>query len=74
MTKYIVATLIILIGIAHIFLWRSDMDTTLKLTFTAINVTGWTIILAPIFFVNRWIKTIEARNARSKTRDKDVVT
>lgn len=74
MSKYIVAAMIVLIVIAHVFLWRSGMDPTLKLTFTVINATAWTIILAPIFFVDRWMKATKDRNAQSKKPGKDVVT
>jgi len=74
MTRYIVTAMIALIVLAHVFLWRSGMDTTLKLTFTVINATAWTIILAPIFLVDRWMKATRARNAKNKETGKDVVT
>jgi hypothetical protein len=66
MTRYIVAAMITLIVVAHVFLWRSGMETSLKLTFTIINATAWTIILGPIFFIDKWIKAIKTRNAADK--------
>ncbi|WP_299620584.1 phenylalanyl-tRNA synthetase subunit beta [uncultured Tateyamaria sp.] len=74
MTKYIVVAMIVLIVIAHIFLWRSSMDPALKLTFTVINATAWTIILGPVFFVDRWMKATRAKNAENNEAGKDVVT
>lgn len=62
MRKWLVLTLVTLIVIAHIFLWRSDMPTHLKLTFTIINATGWTIVLAPILLIDRWLEAIQRRN------------
>ena len=35
----------------------------MKLMFTVLNAAGWTIVLAPIFLVNKWIKAVEAKNA-----------
>ena len=64
MTKWIVTAMITLIVIAHIFLWRSDMPTGLKTTFTMLNAIGWTIVFAPIFLVNRWLET-----KRNQTRE-----
>jgi hypothetical protein len=48
--------------IAHIFLWRSDMPGHLKLTFTILNAMGWTIVLAPIMLINRWLDATKSRN------------
>ena len=67
----LVLTLVTLIVIAHIFLWRSEMETGAKLTFTLINAAGWTIILAPILLVDRWLDAIKARN-RDAPPDEDV--
>lgn len=65
-TKLILAGLVCLIFVAHVFMWRSDMDPTMKVVFTIINFTGWTIVLAPIILVNKWMKTVEDQNAKSK--------
>ncbi|MBY5934662.1 phenylalanyl-tRNA synthetase subunit beta [Tateyamaria omphalii] len=62
MRKWLVLTLVTLIVIAHVFLWRSDMPTHLKVTFTIINATGWTIVLAPILLIDRWLEAIQRRN------------
>ncbi|MEL7166045.1 MAG: phenylalanyl-tRNA synthetase subunit beta [Pseudomonadota bacterium] len=67
----LVLTLVTLIVIAHIFLWRSEMEAGAKLTFTLINAAGWTIILAPILLVDRWLDAIKARN-RDAPPDEDV--
>ncbi|MEO0357808.1 MAG: hypothetical protein AAF386_05855 [Pseudomonadota bacterium] len=58
----LVAVMVVLIIVAHVFLWRSDMPTGEKLAWTAVNTLSWTIILAPVFLVGRWLKTIEAKN------------
>ena len=58
----IVGVLVTFIVIAHVFLWRSNMATGLKLTFTLINAAGWTIVLAPILLVDRWLDAIKSRN------------
>ncbi|MEM6758542.1 MAG: phenylalanyl-tRNA synthetase subunit beta [Pseudomonadota bacterium] len=67
----VVLILVTLIVIAHIFLWRSEMETGAKLTFTLINTAGWTIILAPILLVDRWLAAIKSRNSETVS-DKDV--
>lgn len=64
--------LVTLIVIAHVFLWRSDMDTGAKLTFTAINALAWTIILAPMFLIDRWLAAVKARNADDKDGSDDL--
>ncbi|MEO0390808.1 MAG: phenylalanyl-tRNA synthetase subunit beta [Pseudomonadota bacterium] len=51
-----------LIVVAHIFLWRSEMETGLKLAFTVLNAIGWTIVLAPILLIDRWLEAIKKRN------------
>ncbi|AHM03816.1 hypothetical protein roselon_01433 [Roseibacterium elongatum DSM 19469] len=51
-----------MIVIAHVFLWRSDMPTGQKLTWTLLNTLTWTIILAPVFLVDRWLTSIRVRN------------
>jgi predicted MFS family arabinose efflux permease len=60
----LVAVLVLLIIVAHVFLWRSDMPTGLKLTFTILNALGWTIVLAPILLVDKWIDAIRDRNRK----------
>ena len=65
--KYaLVAAMVIAIVIAHIFLWRSDMDPGLKLTFTILNAIGWAIVFAPILFIDRWLEAIKSRNSERK--------
>lgn len=63
MSRYLVGCIIALIVIAHVFLWRSGMPTGLKLTFTVLNAIGWTIVIAPVFLVDRWLDTIRSRNS-----------
>lgn len=58
----LVSVLVAFIIIAHIFLWRSGMDTGLKLVFTVLNAIGWTIVLAPILLIDRWLDAIKQRN------------
>ncbi|MEL6464725.1 MAG: phenylalanyl-tRNA synthetase subunit beta [Pseudomonadota bacterium] len=62
MRVYLVIALVTLIVIAHIFLWRSDMPVHLKLTFTILNAAGWTIVLAPILLIDRWLDAIQRKN------------
>ena len=62
--KYaLVAVMVTLIVIAHIFLWRSEMEPGLKLTFTVLNAIGWTIVFVPILFIDRWLDAIKKRNS-----------
>ncbi|WP_299147077.1 phenylalanyl-tRNA synthetase subunit beta [uncultured Tateyamaria sp.] len=63
MKIYLVAAMVVLILIAHVFLWRSDMARGLKITFTVINVAGWMIILAPIFLIDRWLDAVKRHNS-----------
>ncbi|MEO0937734.1 MAG: phenylalanyl-tRNA synthetase subunit beta [Pseudomonadota bacterium] len=58
----LVGVLVTFIVIAHVFLWRSDMETGLKLVFTVINALGWTIVLAPMLLIDRWLDAIKSRN------------
>jgi len=62
MRVWLVVTMVALIGIAHIFLWRSEMPAHLKLTFTILNIAGWTIVLAPILLIDRWLEAVQRRN------------
>lgn len=55
--------MVILIVVAHVFLWRSDMEPGLKLTFTILNAIGWTIVFAPILFIDRWLEAVKRRNS-----------
>ncbi|MEL6452973.1 MAG: phenylalanyl-tRNA synthetase subunit beta [Pseudomonadota bacterium] len=66
MRIYLVSALVLLIVIAHVFLWRSDMPSGAKLTFTLINAAGWTIILGPILLIDRWLAAVKARNAEDR--------
>ncbi len=68
MGKVLIGCIIGLIVVSHVFLWRSSMDTGLKLTFTILNAIGWTIVFAPVFLIDRWLDTIKSRNA--ETSDK----
>lgn len=63
-TKVILTAMIAAIVVAHVFLWRSGMETNMKLLFTAINGAGWAIVLGPIFLVNRWLAAVEQENAK----------
>ncbi|MEL7099792.1 MAG: hypothetical protein AAGM84_13255 [Pseudomonadota bacterium] len=58
----LVGVLVTFIVIAHVFLWRSDMAPHFKLTFTILNAIGWTIVLAPILLIDRWLDAIKSRN------------
>jgi hypothetical protein len=62
-STYIVLSLVTLIVIAHVFLWLSDMPTGQKLMWTALNTVAWTIILAPVFLVDRWLDALRQRNS-----------
>lgn len=62
MRKLLVLAMVTLIVIAHIFLWRSDMDAGLKLTFTVANAIAWAIVFVPILFIDRWLEAIRHRN------------
>ena len=68
MKTALVAVMVILIVVAHVFLWRSDMDPGLKLTFTILNAIGWSIVLAPILLIDRWLDAVKRRN-RSDDHD-----
>ena len=58
----LVAVMVCLIAVAHIFMWFSDMPRDLKIAFTILNVTGWTIVLTPILLVDRWRNGIKDQN------------
>ena len=66
MRTYILLALISLVAVAHVFLWLSDMPTDLKWRLTALNALGWTVVLAPIFLVGRWLAAVETRNRRER--------
>lgn len=59
----LVALMVCFIIVAHIFMWLSDMPRDMKITFTVLNAAGWTIVLAPILLVDRWLDAIRARNS-----------
>lgn len=65
----IVLTMVALIVVAHVFLWRSDMPTGEKAMWTAFNTVAWTIILAPVFLVDRWLDSIRTRDRQSPPED-----
>lgn len=69
MRHLLVFGLVILIVIAHVFLWRSAMDPALKLTFTILNAIGWSIVLVPILFIDKWLDSIKKRNAETDNHD-----
>ena len=69
MHKWIAACLIILILIAHMFMWRSGMETQWKVIFTAINFTAWGIILGPVFLIDKWLDAVKTRNKSNADRD-----
>ena len=56
MRGWLVAILLFFIVLAHIALWRSGMETSTKLAFTVLNAIGWTIVLAPILLVDKWLE------------------
>ena len=66
----LVLFLVTLIVIAHIFLWRSSMAFELKLTFTLLNTIGWSIVLLPILFIDKWLDAIKRRNSDKDSHDK----
>ncbi|WP_299963140.1 hypothetical protein [uncultured Roseobacter sp.] len=59
----LVTVMLCLIFVAHVFMWLSDMPRDLKIVFTVLNVLGWTIVLAPILLVDRWLASLRRRNA-----------
>jgi hypothetical protein len=65
----IVLTMVALIVVAHVFLWRSDMPMGEKLMWTGFNTLAWTIILAPVFLVDRWLDSIRARDRQDPPED-----
>ena len=69
MRGVLVLILVTLIIIAHIFLWRSDMTFGLKLTFTILNAIGWSIVILPILFIDKWLDAIKRRNAEIDRHD-----
>ncbi len=56
----LVVVMLCLIIVAHVFMWLSDMPRDLKIVFTVLNAAGWTIVLAPILLVDRWLASIQA--------------
>ena len=69
MRRVLVLILVTLIVIAHVFLWRSDMAAGLKVTFTILNAIGWSIVLLPILFIDKWLDAIKRRNAETDRHD-----
>lgn len=68
MTRILVAIMLLVIIVAHVFLWRSDMAVECKLVFTIINAVAWIIVLAPIFLIGRWLEAVEQRNRDASER------
>lgn len=58
--------LLAVIVAAHVVLWMSDVDPAIKLRLTLLNAAGWTVVLAPILLVGRWLRAVEARNAEAE--------
>lgn len=56
----LVTIMVCLIIVAHVFMWLSDMPRDLKIVFTVLNAAGWTIVLAPILLVDRWLAALQA--------------
>lgn len=46
--------LLVLIVVAHIALWSSDMPRDLALRLTLINAGAWAVILLPAWAVSKW--------------------
>jgi len=63
---WLVTGLVVCIVLAHVALWRSGMDTSTKLAFTVLNAVGWTIVLAPISLVDKWL---DAKRGQNQNRD-----
>jgi len=63
---WLVTGLVVCIVLAHVALWRSGMDTSTKLAFTVLNAVGWTIVLAPILLVDKWL---DAKRGQNQNRD-----
>ena len=63
---WLVTGLVVCIVLAHVALWRSGMDTSTKLAFTVLNAIGWTIVLAPILLVDKWL---DAKRGQNQNRD-----
>ena len=63
---WLVTGLVVCIVLAHVALWRSGMETSTKLAFTVLNAIGWTIVLAPILLVDKWL---DAKPGQNQNRD-----
>ena len=63
----ILLVLVTAIVVAHVFLWLSpSMRWQTKLAYTLLNAAGWTVVLAPIWLVSRWLSAVERRNAEAR--------
>ncbi len=49
-----IACLLILIVVAHIALWSSDMPRDMAWRLTLINAGAWAVILLPAWAVTKW--------------------
>jgi hypothetical protein len=56
-----IACLLILIALAHIALWTSDMPRDIALRLTLINAAGWAVILLPAWAVSKWAAAHKGR-------------
>ena len=63
---HLVLGLAAVIVLAHVALWLADQPIGMKVTFTAINAVGWTIVLAPILMVDRWLEAMRKRHEDRK--------
>ena len=64
-----IATLIALIVLAHIGLWRDEtIPVEAKRRLTLLNALGWAVILLPAWGVSRWLKTRTGRPVSSRRR------
>ena len=52
--RWWIACLLVLIIVAHVALWTSDMPRDLALRLTLINAAGWAVILLPVWAVGKW--------------------
>ena len=63
-SKLLIVTLLILIVVGHIGLWRDpDIPLDAKQRLTTLNALGWAVIILPAIGVSKWLK--------AKTRNRD---
>lgn len=56
-----IVCLLVLITLAHIAMWTSDMPRDLALRLTIINALGWAVILLPAWAVSKWAAAHKGR-------------